>query len=203
MLAAIAVALVAILCLGGTLAYFTDVSGERLNKFDIADGGDNNVYFDTVLKEDKWVEGAKHTIAPGKNFEKDPTIELTDDVYAEGAYVAFVVEVKNTGDLTAEQVKALFYKSGKTVDLGLVYDAATETYKATIYVDEKLTLEAPTAVLFTDVKFPESLTEEQIKSLEGFEIDVAGYAIAGVGFNNDAAAAKAELKTFVEAQLAA
>lgn len=64
--------LICTMVVGGTLAYFTDVTEEKENVFTV--GG-----VDINLDEPGWDEDADHNIAPGVDFEKKPTITVADD----------------------------------------------------------------------------------------------------------------------------
>lgn len=78
LVAAIAVMLVAALVVGGTLAYFTDKTEPVKNTFTVGNVG-------ITLTEDKWDANAKHTLVPGKFYDKNPTI--TVDAGSQDAYV--------------------------------------------------------------------------------------------------------------------
>lgn len=78
LMAAIAVMLVAVLVVGGTLAYFTDKSDAKVNTFTMG-----NVGID--LTETAWDADADHTLVPGKFYDKNPTI--TVDANSQDAYV--------------------------------------------------------------------------------------------------------------------
>lgn len=78
LVAAIAVMLVAALVVGGTLAYFTDKSGPKVNTFTVG-----NVAID--LDEPSWKENESHTLLPGASYAKDPTITVKEG--SQDAYV--------------------------------------------------------------------------------------------------------------------
>lgn len=78
LVAAIAVMLVAALVVGGTLAYFTDKSGEKVNTFTVG-----NVKID--LTETAWNDNDDHTLVPGKSYDKNPTITVKEG--SQDAYV--------------------------------------------------------------------------------------------------------------------
>lgn len=63
--------LICTMVVGGTLAYFTDVTEEKQNVFTV--GG-----VDIELDEPSWNENEAHNIAPGVDFIKDPTITIAD-----------------------------------------------------------------------------------------------------------------------------
>ena len=78
LMAAIAVMLVAVLVVGGTLAYFTDKTEAKQNTFTVGSVGID-------LTEDKWNAADDHTLVPGAFYEKNPTI--TVDANSQDAYV--------------------------------------------------------------------------------------------------------------------
>lgn len=63
--------LICTMVVGGTLAYFTDVTEEKENVFTV--GG-----VDIDLEEPNWKPDVDHNIAPGVDFIKDPTITIAD-----------------------------------------------------------------------------------------------------------------------------
>ena len=74
---AVSVALIAILAIGGSLAYFTDTTDAVTNAFTVG-----NV--DITLAEPKWNKDADHTLMPDTSYAKDPTItvgEKSQDCY--------------------------------------------------------------------------------------------------------------------------
>lgn len=183
LLAAIAVALVAILCIGGTLAYFTDYAGKATNEFSVITDPESDGYFDAVLDEPNW-NSNDAVIVPGKTYAKDPTITLKDDDYKYGAYVAFTVEVSGTGSLDATAVNDLFDK-----ELGLTVNE-DGNYVATVYVAEPLQ-EGDKAVLFNSVTFPE-MSDADLATLANFKIVVKGYAVDATEYDADTAPAALE-----------
>lgn len=68
---AVSVALVAILAIGGSLAYFTDTTESKVNVFTVG-----NVNID--LTEPEWVVEDDHTLMPGASYAKDPTITVAE-----------------------------------------------------------------------------------------------------------------------------
>lgn len=74
---AVSVALIAILAIGGSLAYFTDTTDAVTNAFSVG-----NV--DITLTEPAWKPEANHTLMPDTSYDKDPTItvgEKSQDCY--------------------------------------------------------------------------------------------------------------------------
>lgn len=74
---ALTLCMVAILAIGGSLAYFTDTTDAKVNEFTVG-----NVDID--LTEPEWVVEDGHTLMPGTTYAKDPTItvgEKSQDCY--------------------------------------------------------------------------------------------------------------------------
>lgn len=70
---------------GGTLAYFTDKTEEKINTFTVGK-------VDITLTEEAWdAPEADHKIMPGKTLAKDPTV--TVDGESEAAWVFVEVEI--------------------------------------------------------------------------------------------------------------
>ena len=84
------VALVAIAVAGATLAYFTDETAKVENTFSLG-----NVKI--TLTEPAWDKEGDHTLYPGKTFDKDPTITLTDK--SMDSYVFLKMEITNYKEL--------------------------------------------------------------------------------------------------------
>ena len=127
------VALGATAVIGGTLAYFTDVTETKTNVFTSGD-------VEITLEEPNWVEGAEHNIMPDAYFVKDPTITNTG---SEDCYVFLDVTLNKykslapimamnavADEIITEEEFQMFVKNGKflTADfLGYYYlkDMAT------------------------------------------------------------------------------
>ena len=78
------VALAATAIIGGTLAYFTDTTEAKVNKFTVG-----NVDID--LEEPAWKPEDSHTLMPGTSFAKDPTITVKEG--SQDAYVFLKVNM--------------------------------------------------------------------------------------------------------------
>ncbi|MDY3986190.1 SipW-dependent-type signal peptide-containing protein, partial [Dysosmobacter sp.] len=72
-----AVLMLAVCVIGGTLAYFTDQTETKVNTFTV---GNVNI----ELTEPQWNENDNHNLMPGTSYAKDPTItvgEKSQDAY--------------------------------------------------------------------------------------------------------------------------
>lgn len=197
LLASIAVILAAILCIGGTLAYFTDVTDTKSNMF-VVKGDDPTAIFNAELTEPAWdaYEGkdadGKAIIESGVTIPKDPTITLTDDSYEYGAWVAFKVIVKGI-----PAGYGIFSSSGKSIQNLLVnhksfnatWVPGTNSTEAqfTYYHTVKLN-KGESVTLFEAVQFPDDMTAEELVAFANFQIDVTGYAVSAEEFENADAA---------------
>ena len=85
-----AVLMLAVCVIGGTLAYFTDTTDAKVNTFEVG-----NVDID--LTETEWDQSAKHILMPGKSFKKNPTITVAND--SQDAYVFLEMTINKYNSL--------------------------------------------------------------------------------------------------------
>lgn len=98
MISAIALSAVAVLTVGGTLAYFTD-SDEAENVFTIGRVGGE-------LTESEWIPGESgQNILPGDWVAKNPTVTIDQD--SADVYVRFLVEFAYTDDNSSQFLESL------------------------------------------------------------------------------------------------
>ena len=84
LLLALSACMVAILAVGGTLAYFTDVSDVKRNVFTVGD-------VEIELTEPNWeAEGKEEAedVYPGEALKKDPTVETPARTPASSAWAS-------------------------------------------------------------------------------------------------------------------
>lgn len=162
----VAVALIAVIGVGATLAYFTD-KAEAKNvitmghvDIDLTEPG-----FD---KEDGTEDNTITNVTPNQEITKDPTITV-----AEGSADAYVRATITLNGLTDEQKTALM--AGITINQGWFYNE-TEGY---YYYNAKLTA-GQQAVLFNTVLIPETWGNEEADLT--FEIVVNAEAIQADNF---------------------
>lgn len=162
-----AVALVATLTIGGTMAYFTDAD-EAQNVFTMGK-------VDGELTEPTWDEndtdddGTIENVKPGDVIEKDPTLTLADD--SEDAYVRFHVSFVNLTDEQADEI--VFEKDGSEVVIG------EDGY---FYVEDIMSA-GDEYVLFDTVVIPTSWGNEMASAK--FEINVKAEMIQADNFTPD------------------
>lgn len=185
-ISALAIALIAVLSLGATVAYFQAKTEDTVNTFKFG-----NV--DGEISEPTWIPENATNLAPGKTLPKDPKITLAADSL--DAYVFIKVTVSDAAILktvtTGKTDAELITKLAGTIDSGwtLMNTPAIDTAKDEIvYIygyNTILTKTAPgnvTTDLFTAITVPGEITEENITATgatlaDGFTVTVKGYLI--------------------------
>ena len=141
------------------------------------------------------VTGNEYKLIPGKEYVKDPTMTVLSG--SEASYVRILVTITK-----AKEMKEVFgsdflpekYVSGwdktKWISTSIKEnDDNSITYEfryhkvVTGYVDGKKQ-EVVLEPLFNKFTAPESLTSEDLKKIEGFEIKVVGHGIQATGFKS-------------------
>lgn len=207
---AMALSIVAILAVGATLAYFTDV--DEVNN--VMTMGNVDISLDEALvvkTEEKWTANAEadrvqantyEDIYPGAVLPKDPT------VHNDGSYEAYVranvtVDFNKLAGLQEDGI--LFNGNSPDADLLSIIDIDTEnwTYAGRSIVMEgdirdvtytytynKPLVADADATLFTKVTIPTFVTNETVATygLASFNVDVVAEAIQTFGFADAEAA---------------
>ena len=210
LMAAIAVMLVAVLVVGGTLAYFTDTKSAT-NTFTV---GDVKIKLDESNVNDPdgdRVTSNEYTgMLPGIQYKKDPVVTNTGK---NGAYVRAVVTIENGMNWmglynenvwTAPQAEAfkklICNKMGEGWSLE-DYDYVTNAergstdFVAVLKYDGVLAAGKATTAMFENIMLPANATTNDITTRVAqngvFHIDVVAQAIQADGFTswNDAFAA--------------
>ena len=202
-----AVALVAAISIGGTLAWLTDKTENVVNTFTV---GNVNIKLDeTDIKNptgDRTQDGNKYEeLMPGYTYTKDPMVTILPN--SEACYVRMKVTVKNIDKLKAAFPGSDYYSNGifllekfvnntwdstKWIPYG--YEQSTDgkdgTYEFRYYqkVDATGTEEKALEKLFTEFKLPGEMTGTQLDNLKTVEIHVTAEAIQADNFNNADAA---------------
>lgn len=210
LMAAIAVMLVAVLVVGGTLAYFTDTKSAT-NTFTV---GDVKIKLDESNVNDpngNRVTSNEYTgMLPGIQYKKDPVVTNTGK---NGAYVRAVVTIENgmnwmglynenvwTAPQAEAFMKLICNKMGEGWSLeGYNYVANAERgstdFVAVLKYDGVLAAGKATSAMFEKVMLPANATANDISTRVAqngvFHIDVVAQAIQADGFTswNDAFAA--------------
>ena len=210
LMAAIAVMLVAVLVVGGTLAYFTDTKSAD-NTFTV---GDVKIKLDESNVNDPdgdRVTSNEYTgVFPGIQYKKDPVVTNTGK---NGAYVRAVVTIENgmnwmglynenvwTAPQAEAFMKLICNKMGDGWSLE-DYDYVTNAergstdFVAVLKYDGVLAAGKATTAMFKNVMLPAKMTASDITTRVAqngvFHIDVVAQAIQADGFAswNDAFAA--------------
>jgi predicted ribosomally synthesized peptide with SipW-like signal peptide len=210
LMAAIAVMLVAVLVVGGTLAYFTDTKSAT-NTFTV---GDVKIKLDESNVNDpngNRVTSNEYTgVFPGIQYKKDPVVTNTGK---NGAYVRAVVTIENgmnwmglynenvwTAPQAEAFMKLICNKMGDGWSLE-DYDYVTNAergstdFVAVLKYDGVLAAGKATTAMFENIMLPTNATASDITTRVAqngvFHIDVVAQAIQADGFTswNDAFAA--------------
>ena len=185
----------------GTMAYLTSQDtvtntfsvGSVAIKLDEAKANPDG----SLVKGAERVKANSYKLLPGHTYNKDPMVTVLKG--SEDSYIKMTVTFSN-----ASALDAIFAPDGAnltTIFNG--YDSSNWTYKGNTKnaADNTRTYEfwykeavgAPTAdveldALFDSITVPGSITNEQLKTIEGMTITVNAYAIQADGFANAEAA---------------
>lgn len=168
LLLAAAVCMIAILAVGGTLAYFTDTTDVKKNTFTVG-----NV--DIELTEPEWdKQGSEDApeVYPGEALAKDPTVTNT------GANPCFVrVKVEGLDCLKEVGASDIIFRTDYTDNkLGDNWVLHTD---GLYYYTKVLAKGEVTDALFDQIVIPTDLTNGDGKT--EFDIDVTAYAVQAQG----------------------
>ena len=196
----------AILVIGGTLAYLSSVTETKNNAFTFVDGTDG---LSVELTETDWTEGTSgKDLAPGAVVKKNPVLTNNSTAANMDEWVALEVTfTKGDGQtaLTSEEYTQLMgmitFKNGTN---GAANGINTTNWTldgtagpvSVYFYNNKLAKDTSTEALFTQVVINSDLTNDEIKTLNewnGFQIQVQGAALQGSAYDT-VDAAKAELK---------
>ena len=193
-MAACAILLVCI-SVGATVAYLT-ATDEVVNTFTVGkvaiklDEAKANTDGTLVAGADR-VKANSYKLLPGHNYNKDPMVTVLSG--SEPAYIKMTVTFSK-----ADKLDEIFAPDGATLtSIFNGYDAATWLYQdntkdttantRTYVFYYKETVGAPTAdvaldALFDSITVPSTITNDQLKTIEGMTITVNAYAIQADGF---------------------
>ena len=197
-----ALALVAAISIGGTIAYLTS-NDEVVNTFTVGnvaiklDEAKANADGNLVAGAAR-VKANSYKLLPGHTYNKDPMVTVLNG--SEPSYIKMTVTFSK-----ANELDAIFASAGGANMTSIFngYDAANWIYKGNTKDTEantrtyefwyKEAVGAPTAdvaldALFDSITVPGTITNEQLKTIEGMTITVNAYAIQADGFANAEAA---------------
>ena len=185
----------------GTMAYLTSTDNV-VNTFTVGnvqiklDEAKANPDGSLVANADR-VEANNYKLLPGHTYNKDPMVTVLKG--SEEAYIKMTVTFTNAAELDAifapngANMTSIFvgYDSNNWISKGNTKDtqANTRTYEfwykeAVAALDGDVALDA----LFDQIVVPGSITNAQLKTIEGMTITVNAYAIQADGFANAEAA---------------
>ena len=187
---ALVASLLALVIVGGTLAYFTDTE-DATNTFTVG-----NV--DIVLDEGGWTD--KITVAPNVNYDKEPVVYNVGDNEAWirvdvtlSDYNAFkaAADANDIDDLWSmfTDVNNNTAKWTRLADITDTDDKGTITFR--FYYNTLLAAGTNTGALFTDFEIPAAFDNDEMAAIADpngkFTIDIVAYAIQDAD-NYDSAA---------------
>lgn len=174
--------LVAALAVGGTLAWLTDTTETVTNTFTVNDTGVAASLFEPKVDDNGEIitgEGKgevttnTYQIIPGATVDKQPTVRIADK--SEDCWV-YVAVTNNLG--TAATIVGVDTTK---------WDVVETRDNTTLYAYKNVAKANDQLVVFTDVTFASTLTQDGIKALAGKTIVVNGYAHQAAGVNQDIA----------------
>ena len=195
----IALVLVVVMSVAGTVAYLTS-SDTVTNTFTVGnvqiklDEAKANPDGSLVANADR-VKANSYKLLPGHTYNKDPMVTVLNG--SESSYIKMTVTFSK-----ANELDAIFDPDGATLTtIFNGYDSSNWTYKGNTKnaADNTRTYEfwykeavaAPDGnvaldALFDSITVPGSITNEQLKTIEGMTITVNAYAIQADGFTDAA-----------------
>lgn len=185
----------------GTMAYLTSTD-EVKNTFTV---GQVSIKLDeakantdgTLVQGADRVKANSYKLLPGHTYAKDPMVTVLNG--SESSYIKMTVTFSKANELdaifasTGANLTSIFngYDSTNWIAKGNTKDATANTRTYEFWYKEAVA--APTAdvaldALFDSITVPGSITNEQLKTIEGMTITVNAYAIQADGFANAEAA---------------
>lgn len=188
----VALALVALLAIGGTLAYLTSVTGTKENTFTMGD----NITGKT--EEPGWDENNAKDFTPGKIIAKDPLIHNLSPATADPAYVAMTLTYQKRANENSAWEDATYddlnnfinIKKGTAPNYSDGFNTTdwTLTSNNTIaYYNTTLKGQDSTSTIFDAVEIdPLALSPEQVadaKNNGNYQFDVEKYEVKDTNGN--------------------
>ena len=185
----------------GTMAYLTSTD-EVVNTFTV---GNVQIKLDeaeanadgTLVQGANRVKANSYKLLPGHTYNKDPMVTVLNG--SEASYIKMTVTFSKASaldaifDPTGANLISIFngYDSNNWTYKGNTEDATADTrtyefwYKETVDAPDS---DVPLDALFDSITVPGTITNDQLKSIEGMTITVNAYAIQADGFANAEAA---------------
>ena len=193
----IALVLVVVMSVAGTVAYLTS-SDTVTNTFTVGnvqiklDEAKANPDGSLVANADR-VKANSYKLLPGHTYNKDPMVTVLKG--SESSYIKMTVTFTKADELDAifapngADMTSIFngYDPDNWIYKGNTEDATANTRTYEFWYKEAVG--APTAdvaldALFDSITVPGSITNEQLKTIEGMTITVNAYAIQADGFTD-------------------
>ena len=190
-----ALALVAAISIGGTIAYLTSTDKVE-NTFTV---GKVNIVLDeakantdgTLVEGAKRVQANEYHLLPGHTYNKDPMVTVKGG--SEDCYVKMTVTFTNAKELDAifaseggADMTSIFkgYSDANWIAKNITKDETANTRTYEFWYKEPVG--APTAdvaldALFDFITVPGDITQEQLETIEDMTITVNAYAIQADG----------------------
>lgn len=185
----------------GTMAYLTSTD-EVVNTFTVGkvaiklDEAEANADGSLVPNADR-VKANSYKLLPGHTYNKDPMVTVLKD--SESSYIKMTVTFSKAKELDAifapggANMLSIFqgYDGNTWIDKGNTEDTVKNTRTYEFWYKEAVA--APNAdvaldALFDSITVPGTITNAQLKTIEGMTITVNAYAIQADGFADAAAA---------------
>ena len=181
----------------GTMAYLTSTDevkntftvGSVAIKLDEAEANPDG----SLVADAERVKANSYKLLPGHTYNKDPMVTVLKG--SESSYIKMTVTFSKASALDAifapngADLTSIFngYDSTNWIYKGNTEDATANTRTYEFWYKE--TVDAPTAdvaldALFDSITVPGTITNDQLKSIEGMTITVNAYAIQADGFAN-------------------
>ena len=181
----------------GTMAYLTSTDkventftvGSVAIKLDEAKANTDG----SLVANAERVKANSYKLLPGHTYNKDPMVTVLNG--SEASYIKMTVTFSKASALdaifapTGADLTSIFngYDSANWIYKDNTKDATADTRTYEFWYKE--TVGAPTAdvaldALFDSITVPDSITKEQLATIEGMEITVNAYAIQAAGFAN-------------------
>lgn len=198
----LALVLVIAMSVAGTMAYLTSTD-EVVNTFTV---GKVQIKLDeakanadgTLVEGADRVKANSYKLIPGHTYNKDPMVTVLSG--SESSYIKMTVTFTKAAELDAifanaggADMTSIFvgYDSTNWIDKGNTEDASANTRTYEFWYKEAVA--APDAdvaldALFDKIVVPGTITNDQLKTIEGMTITVNAYAIQADGFANAEAA---------------
>lgn len=197
----VAMVLVCAFAVGMTIAYLTSTD-EVVNTFTVGNVqiklDEAPVYPDgTLVPNADRVKANSYKLIPGHEYTKDPMVTVLSG--SESSYIKMTVTVTKSAELDAifatngADLTSIFdgYDSANWIYKGNTENTGNNTRTYEFWYKEPVaapTADVPLDALFDSITVPGTITNAQLRTIEGMTITVNAYAIQADGFANADAA---------------